>query len=77
MSGPLPVLSARDVLRALRKAGFIERRSTGSHRLLVDPDDPTRAVTVPVHGGRDLRPGTLRSIIRQSGLTVDEFRDLL
>jgi predicted RNA binding protein YcfA (HicA-like mRNA interferase family) len=34
-------------------------------------------VIVPVHGNRDLKPGTIRSIIRQSGLSVSEFRDLL
>jgi hypothetical protein len=34
-------------------------------------------VTVPVHSGRDLKPGTLRSIIRQAGLSVEEFKELL
>ncbi|HQZ14070.1 MULTISPECIES: type II toxin-antitoxin system HicA family toxin [Bradyrhizobium] len=34
-------------------------------------------MTVPVHAGRDLKPGTLRSIIRQTGLTVEEFTELL
>ncbi len=77
MSGALPVLPAREVFRALRKAGFVEKRVSGSHYLLVDPNDPTRAVTVPYHGARDLKPGTLRSIIRQAGLTIDEFRALL
>ena len=41
------------------------------------PQDPTRTVTVPVHSSRDLKPGTLRSIIRQAGLTVEEFTQLL
>jgi len=41
------------------------------------PGDPMRTVTVPVHAGRDLKPGTLRSIIRQAGLTVEEFTALL
>ena len=40
------------------------------------PGDPTRTVTVPVKAGRDLKPGTLRSIIRQAGLTVEEFTNL-
>lgn len=77
MSDGLPVLRARDVLRALRKAGFVEKRVSGSHYLLAHPSDPGRAVTVPYHGTRDLKPGTLRSIIRQAGLTVEEFRALL
>jgi len=37
----------------------------------------TRTVTVPVHAARDLKPGTLRSIIRQAGLTTEEFTKLL
>jgi predicted RNA binding protein YcfA (HicA-like mRNA interferase family) len=77
MSNGLPVLTAREVLRALRKEGFAEKRVSGSHYLLAHPDDPVRAVTVPHHGTRDLKPGTLRSIIRQAGLTVEEFRELL
>jgi predicted RNA binding protein YcfA (HicA-like mRNA interferase family) len=39
--------------------------------------DSSRTVVVPVHGGRDLKPGTLRAIIRQAGLTIEEFADLL
>jgi predicted RNA binding protein YcfA (HicA-like mRNA interferase family) len=52
-------------------------RTAGSHHLLVHPEDPRRIVTVPVHGARDLKSGTLRAIIRQAGLTVEEFRALL
>ena len=77
MTGALPVLKAREVLRALQKAGFIENRISGSHYLLVHSNDPARAVTVPYHGARDLKPGTLRSIIRQAGFTIDEFRAFL
>jgi predicted RNA binding protein YcfA (HicA-like mRNA interferase family) len=75
--GGLPVVQANDVLRALRRAGFVEKRVSGSHHILAHRDDPARAVTVPVHGARDLKPGTLRAIIRQAGLTVDEFSALL
>jgi predicted RNA binding protein YcfA (HicA-like mRNA interferase family) len=73
----LPAVNGRRVIRALERAGLVVERVAGSHHILVDPGDPSRAVTVPVHAGRDLKPGTLRSIIRQAGLTVDEFRDLL
>jgi predicted RNA binding protein YcfA (HicA-like mRNA interferase family) len=41
------------------------------------PGDQKRTVTVPVHAARDLKPGTLRSIIRQAGLSVDDFVELL
>ncbi|HZP76056.1 MAG TPA: type II toxin-antitoxin system HicA family toxin [Pseudolabrys sp.] len=73
----LPVASGKDVLRALRKAGFVVDRVAGSHHVLIFPGDPTRTVTVPVHSARDLKPGTLRSIIRQAGLSVDDFVELL
>ena len=77
MSGGLPTVSGRRVVRALQHAGFTLDRIVGSHHILAHPDDPKRAVTVPVHGNRDLKPGTLRSILRQAGLSVDELRDLL
>jgi len=76
MSG-LPVISGREVVRALTKAGFVVDRIAGIHHLMVFPGDPTRTVTVPVHAGRDLKPGTLRSIIRQTRLTVEEFSEFL
>jgi predicted RNA binding protein YcfA (HicA-like mRNA interferase family) len=75
--GRLPVVSGKDVVRVLMRAGFVVNRIVGSHHLLANPDDPARAVTVPVHANRDLKPGTLRSIIRQTGLTVEEFVELL
>jgi predicted RNA binding protein YcfA (HicA-like mRNA interferase family) len=52
-------------------------RIAGSHHLLVHKDDPRLIVTVPVHGTHDLKPGTLRGIIRRAGLSVEEFCDLL
>lgn len=58
-------------------AGFVVDRIAGSHHVMTFPGDPTRTVTVPVKAGRDLKPGTLRSIIRQAGLTVEEFNRLL
>jgi predicted RNA binding protein YcfA (HicA-like mRNA interferase family) len=54
MSQRLPAVSARQVLTALRKGGFIVDRVVGSHYILARPDDPTRAMTVPVHGARTL-----------------------
>ena len=75
--GRLPVASGAAVARALKRAGFVVDRIIGSHHILAYPGDPTRTVTVPVHAGRDLKPGTLRAIIRQTGLNVEEFKELL
>jgi predicted RNA binding protein YcfA (HicA-like mRNA interferase family) len=78
MSGTrLPVVNGRDVIRGLSRAGFVVDRIVGSHHVLMHPSDSRRTVSVPVHGGRDLKPGTLRAIIRQAGFTVEEFADLL
>lgn len=75
--GRLPAVSGRAVVRALSRAGFRLDRIVGSHHVLAHPTDPRRSVTVPVHSGRDLKPGTLRAIIRQAGFSVDEFVGLL
>jgi predicted RNA binding protein YcfA (HicA-like mRNA interferase family) len=75
--GRLPVVSGREVVAALGKAGFVLDRIVGSHHVLKHPEDARRTVTVPVHAGKDLKRGTLRSIIRQAGLTVEEFTSLL
>jgi predicted RNA binding protein YcfA (HicA-like mRNA interferase family) len=76
MNERLPSLKAKDVVRALERAGFSVSRTSGSHCRLVHAVDPARKVTVPIHGG-DLKRGTLRAIISQAGLTVAEFISLL
>ncbi len=73
MSPALPVASGREVIRALEKAGFAQVSQRGSHVKL--RNDAGRTVIVPLH--RELARGTLGSILRQSGLSVDEFRELL
>ena len=69
----LPALRAREVIRLLEGVGFYEVRQRGSHLQLKRGN---LLVTIPVHSG-DLNPSTLRSIIRQAGMTVDEFLTLL
>ncbi|MBX3179345.1 MAG: type II toxin-antitoxin system HicA family toxin [Candidatus Hydrogenedentes bacterium] len=71
----LPSLTAREVIAALKKAGFKEIRQRGSHLHLWHPVRE-RLVTVPAHA-RELPRGTLKSIVRQSDLAEDEFNDLL
>jgi predicted RNA binding protein YcfA (HicA-like mRNA interferase family) len=73
----LPALDGRSAVRALEKTGFTVVRTSGSHVRLVHSADASRQTTVPVHKGKDLPRGTLRDIIEQAGLTVDEFLDLL
>jgi predicted RNA binding protein YcfA (HicA-like mRNA interferase family) len=77
MNAKFGSLSGRDVVRALERAGFVLKRVTGSHHILVHPDDKTRRTTVPVHGRMSLKRGTLHGILRQAKLTEDELRALL
>lgn len=72
----LPVVSGSEVVKALGRAGFVFDRQRGSHAFLWNPET-RRTVTVPVHAGEDLRRGTLASILRQAGLSAEEFLDLL
>ncbi len=76
MNQRLPALTARDVIRALERAGFVVSRTSGSHCRLIHASDPARKVTVPVHSG-DLKRGTTRGIIAPAGFTVAEFLELL
>ena len=68
----LPAINARKALAALKRAGFRVYRITGSHYHLIPEGKTFPVVTVPFHA-HDLKPGTLRSIIRQANMTVDEF----
>lgn len=72
MSPRLPVVSGRETLRALEKAGYAEISQRGSHIKLRRGN---RTVIVPLH--RELAPGTLRSVLRQADLTVEQFTELL
>lgn len=73
MAPRLPVLSGRDVVRALAKAGFHPVGQRGSHVRLKDSN--RRLVIVPNHAAVDV--GTLKSIIRQAGLDREGFLRLL
>jgi predicted RNA binding protein YcfA (HicA-like mRNA interferase family) len=71
----LPVVSGRDVVKALAKIGYVFDHQRGSHIALRHKQPPHRRLTVPDH--REIAKGTLRALIRQAGLRVDEFKELL
>jgi predicted RNA binding protein YcfA (HicA-like mRNA interferase family) len=73
----LASLKPRQVIRALERAGFVVVRIRGSHHIMAHKDDPRRFTNVPFHTSRDLPRVTLADIIKQSGLTLDEFLALL
>jgi predicted RNA binding protein YcfA (HicA-like mRNA interferase family) len=70
----LPRVSGRDIVKALRGAGYEHDRQRGSHIILRQDAYPHRRITVPDH--KEVAKGTLRAIIRETGLTVDEFKAL-
>jgi predicted RNA binding protein YcfA (HicA-like mRNA interferase family) len=71
----LPVVSGRDAVKALRKIGYELDHQTGSHMILRRSTPPYRRLTIPDH--KELAKGTLRAVIREAGLTVEEFAALL
>ena len=71
MAGRLPMLKARDIMRALRLLGFKPVRQSGSHIFFQHPDG--RTTLVPRHGGEDISRGLLRQILREIEIVPKEF----
>ena len=71
----LPVVSGRKLCKILGGIGYSIDHQTGSHIILRCDNPPHRRLTVPEH--KEIAKGTLRAVIRQAGLTVDEFKKLL
>jgi len=70
----LPRLSGRACVAAFEKVGFYKKRQHGSH-IILRRDEPFAQLVVPNH--KELDRGTLRALIRQADLSVDEFNKLL
>jgi predicted RNA binding protein YcfA (HicA-like mRNA interferase family) len=71
----LPRVSGHEVVKALSKVGYEQDRQRGSHIILRQIASPHRRIVVPDHS--EVAKGTMRAVIRQAGLTVDEFKALL
>ena len=69
-------IEGQKVVAALKRAGFREIRIRGSHFYL-EPPQGGLVITVPVHAGKVLKPKTLKSILDQAGLSLDELNKLL
>lgn len=70
MGSALPVMSGREVMRVFESLGWEAVRQTGSHIIMTKDEEP---VTLSVPDHREVAKGTLRSLIRTAGLTVEEF----
>jgi len=71
----LPVLSGNELCKILKKIGYKIDHQTGSHIILRNINPPYRRLTVPNH--KEIAKGTLRKIIKESGLSVEIFSELL
>jgi predicted RNA binding protein YcfA (HicA-like mRNA interferase family) len=71
MPGRLPAITAPSMIAALERNGFVRVRQSGTHVVMRHPDG--RWTTVPMHKGRDLAKGTLRQIMRDANLSIDDF----
>jgi predicted RNA binding protein YcfA (HicA-like mRNA interferase family) len=72
----LPRTTGEKIIKALHKAGFDEVHTRGSHHYLFNPKKD-KIVTVPVHSGKTIAPKTLKSILEQADISVDDFIRLL
>ena len=71
----LPRLSGHEVVKSLQQTGYEFDRQRGSHIILRQVTAPYRRIVIPDH--KEVAKGTLRAIIRETGLTVEEFLNLL
>ena len=72
----LPVVSGKEVLKALSRIGFVHVRTAGSHAILNEQTDKGK-ITIPVPLHKELAKGTLKSIMKQADLSLDDFLKLL
>ncbi len=75
MTPKLPVVTPKDAARIALRLGFVFRRQRGSHAIYVRENDQARVV-IPMHGG-ELKRKTLRAIIQDLGVSVEEFQEML
>lgn len=73
----LPQISGEQAVRALKKAGFFIHHQKGSHATLRHTVDKSKRTVVPVHRGKTLGKGLLLSILKDVGLSVEEFKRLV
>ena len=70
----MPSATAREFRKVARKLGVSRARQTGSHERWNHPDG--RAVTIPIHGGNEIDPPLFYKILRQLGVSLEEFLEL-
>lgn len=72
----LPAVTGNQAIRAFERFGFAVSRINGSHHVMTKPGHRF-ILSIPVHGNDNLKPGTLRSLIKAAGIRVEEFCEAL
>ncbi|MCX8008779.1 MAG: type II toxin-antitoxin system HicA family toxin [Patescibacteria group bacterium] len=72
----LPSIKPRTLIRIAKKEGFTQQTIHGSHVILRRPSDG-KHICIPVHAGRDIQKGTFHGIVKDMGLTIEEFQKKL
>ena len=77
MNPRMPRLTGKRVEKALIRARWYPHHSRGSHFYYRHPDYPGKQITLPIHAGEVIPQKTLKSILEQAGLSLEEFMKLL
>ena len=72
--GKLKVISGRDLAKLFEKLGWVEIRHKGSHIIMIKPGE---IITLSIPDHNEVAKGTLRSLIRSAGITIDEYNNAL
>lgn len=75
MGSKLPSITAKTLLRFLKKRGFEENRQKGSHLTLIN-HITRKTITIPIHTGIDIGKGLLKKILSDAGFTAEDFNKL-
>lgn len=75
MSKRMPSVKPKDLVRIMKKLGWIEQRQEGSHKILINKE-LKKAIPVPMHS-RDLKKGTLAGILKRAEISNEEFKELI
>jgi predicted RNA binding protein YcfA (HicA-like mRNA interferase family) len=72
----LPSLHPREINRAVKKVGWYKERQKGGEWVKYKEGHPN-PIAIPYHGGKDVKPGTLRAILKAASVSREEFLELL
>lgn len=77
MSVRFPVITSKQIIRVLEKIGFVFLRQTSSSHAIYKRLADNKRTVVPIHSGVSLKRRTLKAILKDAGLTVDDLRKLI